>query len=215
LQARESVRTGHVSPAHTWETVIVRERDWMPLPHPRVQADQSLHSDTAQLTSLAPVRGHGGHVVSLHVFSSEWFGGHAAPPWFALTETLRVRVWTPPPQFTVHMPHSDQSLMTQSTGQSEMSEQVPWSSRGGQVAPLHDISVVTVRARVLTPTPHVFEHVDQAAQSDTWQSTGQHPLLHVRVSVRTGHAAPLLAAPFRTVRVRSCEPPPHVMSHAP
>jgi hypothetical protein len=85
----------------------------------------------------------------------------------------------------------------------------------GQATPLLAAAVVTVRLRVCDPPPHVTEHGPKAPQFVTTQFTGHGLLLHVIVSTSGGHAAPPNCAATTLVRVRDCDPPPHVALQLP
>ena len=70
-------------------------------------------------------------------------------------------------------------------------------------------AVVTGRARVCTPPPHVRLQLPQAPKVPATQSMGHSCALHVCVSCVVGHATPPLATCVTVLRVRCCEPPPH------
>ena len=128
-----------------------------------------------------------------------------------------MRVCTPPPQLTSHLPQSAHWPSTQSTGQScrPPETHVARWVKAGQTSPLHDGCVVVVRARVLTPWSQVLEHCDHVPHSDSTQFTGQQPVLQARWSSSVGQAAPPLADPIRIVRNLVCEPPPQLLSQEP
>mmetsp|Transcript_77670 Transcript_77670/g.173817 ORF Transcript_77670/g.173817 Transcript_77670/m.173817 type:complete len:337 (+) Transcript_77670:234-1244(+) len=70
----------------------------------------------------------------------------------------------------------------------------------------------TSRDRELVPFPQVFVHADQRPQSDQRQSTGQPSVLHAIVaSPCPWQFLPPLAAGVETLRLRTIEPPPHVL----
>ncbi len=97
---------GHATPPFAAATVTVRVCVWMPEPHDEEQAPNTPNALTTQLT---------GHACVLH----DWMsvnGGHTAPPFAATTVTVRVRVYLPLPQLSVHELNAPHALTAQSIG---------------------------------------------------------------------------------------------------
>ena len=66
------------------------------------------------------------------------------------------------------------------------------------------------RGRTCVPPPHMREHVFQAVQFDTRQSTTHGAMLQFFVSVSAGQAVPAPPCGTVTTRVRVCVPPPQL-----
>ena len=81
--------------------------------------------------------------------------------------------------------------------------------------PPHRGATSTLRERVRVPPPHDFVQLPNNCHSSSWQSTGQHCVLHVCVAVCGGHACPPHALLRVTVRARCCTPPPHCAVQTP
>jgi len=128
---------------------------------------------------------------------------------------VRVRVWTPPPHEAEHCDHGEK-MPEQSTGQPcVLQPRCSW--RDGHCAPPFFGWTRIVRVRDCVPPLQVAEQEVHELQSDTTQSTGQSWVLHAWVSDVHGQVPPFFAGVI-TVRVRVCEPPPHVfeqVDHAP
>ena len=97
------------------------------------------------------------------------------------------------------MPYVLQADTAQSTGHGLVHSMVSVSA--GHATPPFDGDVTMERVRVWVPLPQVSEHVPNALQADTTQSTG-HGELHAWVSVRAGHATPPFDAGVTTERLR-------------
>ena len=79
LHFRDSFGTGQALPPYAGDTVVVRPRCWLPLPHVSVQVDQLSQADTAQSTGQACV-----------LQLENWLvNGHFLPPYAAATATVR------------------------------------------------------------------------------------------------------------------------------
>ena len=111
------------------------------------------------------------------------------PPWAAEVTTERLRVCTPPPQFSEQVPQAVQPETLQSTGQAK-ALQVLYSLSIGQVAPPCTAVVRMERLRRLVPVPHVAVHAVKAVQADTRQSIGHAKVLQVFMNLVTGQVTP-------------------------
>ena len=74
-------------------------------------------------------------------------------------------------------------------------------------------AVVTVRARVCEPPPHVCVQAVHSLNEVTTQCTGHACALHWPISDRLGHSCPPSAVGVSMARTRRREPPPHVAVH--
>ena len=99
---------GHGVPPCSAAVVTVRLRACVPPPHVTEHASNAPHTLSTHAT---------GHGCALHACAST-SDAHAAslPPYAAAVVTLRVRVWLPPPQSTLHAPNGPQTDVAQSTG---------------------------------------------------------------------------------------------------
>ena len=119
--------------------------------------------------------------------------GHACPPYAAEVVIWRVRVCAPsaPPslQPLLHVPHPVHDDIVQSTGQ-ECPLHALLCVSAPQDVPPHAGWVVTERVRLCEPLPQLLVHWSYAVQSAMMHATGQHCVLHARISLRLGHAVP-------------------------
>jgi len=152
----------HDVPPHMLVTAVLRVRIWLPPPQVYEQVLHVPHGVCEQWT---------GQHVSLQpaVLASV---GHATPPCAASVVTVRARTLVPPPQVTVHEPHSAQSDTTQSTGHGELWHDCV-SVSCGHCWPPCSAGVVIERERLFVPPPHVLVHAVNADQADVVQCTGQ------------------------------------------
>jgi hypothetical protein len=184
---------------------MTRLRDCVPPPHVLVQVEYGVNMDTRQWI------GHGPRSHSLLALVA----AHATPPSAAAVTTLRVRVWVPLPQVSVHAPYVPHGESSQSRGQA-MTPHSSTASSEGQPVPALACCVVTERERDLEPTPHVLVHVLHEAQELTSQWTGQPGRsVHARISVSAPAVAPPWRAAESTLRARCCTPVPQVVLHEP
>lgn len=185
VQPELSLRfAGHAAPVPACATRTVRVRDCEPAPHVTEHAVHGVHPDTWQSR---------GHTPGLHGCESDKFGQSDA-----VEVMVRVR-WRPPsPHVTEQGPHCVQSETIQVHAGCEQ-ETV---SNSGSHAPLQLAALMSCLLREREPTPHVAEHVDHADHCPTVHGTAQQPLLHVRDSLSTGHAAPPCAGDTFTKRTR-------------
>lgn len=79
-------------------------------------------------------------------------------------------------------------------------------------APPHTAAVCTVRERVLIPSPHVTEQLDQAVNCAHAQSLGQQRSLHDSLSLSAPHVPPHVSD-VCLARVRVRVPLPQVAEH--
>lgn len=133
--------------------------------------------------------------------------------------TERVRVCVPPlPHVMLHEPHVDHWLITQSMAQ--VGNWQSWFSvRAAHGLPPNAGVRVMPRERVrVAAAPdsglHVALQLPHAPHSPTSQSTGHEKPLQDRASSRCAHAPPPNCGSCSTLRVRVCEPVPHVLLHA-
>jgi hypothetical protein len=183
-------------------TSTLRWRVWLPPPHVTEHACHASHADISQST---------GHESVLHACVSST-APHPVPPNCAATCVLRTRCCMPPPHVLEQSPHAPHCDCWQWMGH-DIALQLCASVSCPQAFPPCSGCVVTMRARVCWPSPHVALHAAKPAHADNTQSTGQGSLLQLRVSTRAGHAVPPLATAAVTERERVCEPPPHVLVH--
>ena len=80
---------------------------WVPPPHGWLQLAEGLQADSTQSTGQGWV---------LHGLTSALLVSHWLPPCWAGVSTVRIQVWVPPPQLTLHSPLALQADSTQSTG---------------------------------------------------------------------------------------------------
>ena len=79
----------------------------------------------------------------------------------------------------------------------------------GHAAPPPEAACVMTRVRVISPSPQVALHADEAVHPDTRQATGQECSLQPLLSKSVGHAAPPSAVGLTISRTRCWEPLPH------
>lgn len=202
LQLSVSTIGGHATPPCALGIDTLRSRTCCPPPHTAPHVDQSVQSDTSQLTG----QGFSPHE-SLCVK-----GGHTAPPFCGAVTTLRSCIVKPPPHVALHsvgLPHAD---TTQSTAHGPLPH-ASASFRSGHTAPPNAEACVTVRVRVRCPPPHTALQSPHWPHALTEQSTGHSCALHVALSCDAEHAVPLHAAATSVGRVRDVVPPPHVIEH--
>ena len=77
------------------------------------------------------------------------------PPWAAEVTTERLRVCTPPPQFSEQVPQAVQPETLQSIGQAN-ELQVREVDKEGQAVPPYFEEVTTLRVLVFEPVPQVL-----------------------------------------------------------
>ena len=160
----------------------------------------------------APTTQSTGHACVLHGLLSV-NTGHCTPPLDAYVTMLRVRICVPLPHVAVHIVYSDHCPTTQSTGHACVLH-VCVSTSAPHTSPPLAAAVTMVRVRDCEPVPHDLLHVEYAElHSDNTQSTGHACVLHVCTSVSSGQATPPCMLAVTTVRVRDCEPVPHVLLH--
>ena len=124
--------------------------------------------------------------------------------------TERLRLCVPVPHDLVHVDHALKADVAQWTGQG------PWlhgcvSAVCGQALPPCRGAVLT-RLRDWKPAAHDVEHVDQALNETSTQSTGQLWALQARVSAECGQALPPSVG-STVARLRFCEPVPQDLVH--
>jgi hypothetical protein len=130
------------------------------------------------------------------------------------TTTDRVRRSSPLPHDCEHVLQFDHALSWHAVAHAAGAH-ASLSLSVGHGVPLHAASVVTLRARVRMPLPHVTEHADHVAHDVTAHATGQHPRPQLVDSLSDGHGTPPLAAARVTVRARDLVAvAPHVGEHA-
>jgi hypothetical protein len=196
LQVCVSAVCGHALPPFVGG-VLVRLRDWMPLPHDFVQVNQVSHVPTSQLT---------GHAWLLQPCVSS-VCGQALPPNVGEVYA-RERDCEPPPQDLVQVDQTENvGSMVQSTGH-ECVLHDRESSAVGHASPPR-VGWVKVRMRVCVPWPHERSQVPQAPQALMTQFTGHAWTLQNLVSSACGHTLPPSVGCVMVARVRDCEPPPH------
>jgi hypothetical protein len=155
---------------------------------------------------------HGmGHGCALHTCDFERAGGHATPAWACATSTVRVLCCCPPPHDSEQAPHSLQASSSQLTGQ-DTSWQAADCVSVPQGAPPSATATVTVRARDLDPSPHVFEQAPQEPHNDSMQSIGHACGLHAR-DCAAGHGTPLNSGITVISGTRPCVPLPQEREH--
>ena len=101
----------------------------------------------------------------------------------------RLRVWTPPPQFSEQVPQAVQPETLQSMGQAKVL-QVLYSLSMGQVTPPWMAELRTERLRFLVPVAQVLVQALKAVQAVILQSMGQAKVLQVLMVLTMGQAAP-------------------------
>jgi hypothetical protein len=103
--------------------------------------------------------------------------------------TVRVRVCEPVPQVLEQEVKAPQAETTQWIGQGP-ALQAMLPLRAPQTTPPLAGAVTTLRERVLTPSPQVFEQALQPAQAEVTQSTGQELVLQPMDWVVAPQASP-------------------------
>jgi hypothetical protein len=116
--------------------------------------------------------GGGGCCAAIGRVSVSVKDGHAAPPFAAAVNTVRVRVrLSVPSPFGVHADHADHAETTQST--TVAIGRVSRSTSDGQAVPPLAGAVNTVRVLVRLSVPSPFGvHADHADHAETTQLTG-------------------------------------------
>ena len=111
-----------------------------------------------------------------------------------------------------HSLHGPQYDSSQSTGHVSVLHQRS-SARCGHGAPKAEAGCSSRRTRFWRPPPHVLEHGLHWPNWPSLQSTGQANSLQRRVCVSCGHILPPACEAARIVRLRLCDPVPHVRLH--
>lgn len=171
LQKRASVIGAHATPPYAAGVVMLRRRDWRPLPQSCVQVVQLPQAPSSQSIGQSWVL----------QFSVAEVISHWTPSVVGLSMMLRVRWRVPVPQVCVQASQSDQAPRRQSTGQLA-APQASCSTRLPHSWPLCWSAVMMERVWYWTPPPQVLVQAVSADHSDVSQSIGHGPSLHWRVS---------------------------------
>mmetsp|Transcript_100453 Transcript_100453/g.279731 ORF Transcript_100453/g.279731 Transcript_100453/m.279731 type:complete len:232 (+) Transcript_100453:1243-1938(+) len=172
----------------------LRVRNVTPPPQVCEQGDQPVQSDHLPSTHLTSLHGS---VLQASISSLSWTS-QALPPSLGATAICLSLLRWPPPQLELQLPHSDQPPQAQSVfSHCGLSRQAAASDRAAwQPRPSGFLLRSTLRYRRFWPTPQVVEHLSQAVQSPSSQSSMlQGMALQPRVCmISVGHASPPLAA---------------------
>jgi hypothetical protein len=174
-----------------------RDRDWEPVPHDALQADQSSKGVVTQSWA---------HCCELQPRACVR-SGHSSPPCSGLVSTSRARLWRPPPQLFVQPFQRLHGETSQWIGHGPR-WQVFDSSRCGHALPPWLSKRVTRRVRCATPSLHVAEHAPHSDHCETAQSTAHGMVLHAWSSASALHDLPPLIGCTVTLRVRVLVPDP-------
>jgi hypothetical protein len=202
-QSSVCASSGHAAPPHAGCTVAARVRvRFPPLPHVTLQLVHAAQPPTAHDAGQQPVP-HG------WLSTSPAAPGHGAALPVAAFVTVRVRCCVPPPHVAVHAVNTDHGDSSHAVPHAPRLHALFSVSAGQSAAP-----AVIVRVRVITPSSHVFVHVDHAVHALTAHAHAT--TMHGRVSTfnaAAGHGVPPFAAGVTTDRVRRSSPAPHACEH--
>ena len=182
---------------------MVVECDCVPPAQLVLHAVQAVKASWAQST---------GHACELQLLASSLWP-QALPPYLLGLSMERERREMPEPHETGQAVQVAQALIAQSSGQASIPQvriSLPWP----HALPPNAGWTVVARKRCAMPPPHVLEHVVQADQALSAQSTGHWWLLQNLLASSAGQGLPPKAENVVTERVRRVRPAPHESEHA-
>lgn len=159
---------------------MVRDADFVPIPHGALQADHAPHSDSEQPT------GHGDVLQSSTLRSDPHVVATSAGVVHPVHATERVLVSSPVPHALLHTPLAIQEPSVQVGAQRSVLHGSVFVSAGhGAPAPAGER--VMLRVYWSTPPPHVAEQPASWVHGDTSQSVSHACVLQVRSSTVPPH----------------------------
>lgn len=203
LQACCFVSSPQAAPSLVGLVRIILVAVMLPEPQGFVQLVHSPHG----LVMQAP-----GHGAVPHLALSDR-AGHLVPLSLGCSDTVRMRIVSPPPHSFEHLPNGAHGETLQLMGHGS-AEHEAFSVRKPHSVPPDCGLAVIVRLRTFSPPPHVRVHLLYLDQALVLQFIPHGLVPHGRCSFRDPQSAPPLDGFMRTARFRSLAPPPHDFEHA-